>query len=188
MKNISRFIFFKLMGWRIVYDQPFNLKKYIIIGAPHTSNLDFILGALMKFSTGLPVNFIAKKSLFKWPYGIIFKSLGGTPVDRSKNNNLVDSIIQLFNDKDTFILALSPEGTRKRVSKWKTGFYYIAKGANIPVVMHAFDFGNKIYRISAPYYLTGDIKKDFEHFHHFYKDIKAKNPDQFDPDFHKNIV
>lgn len=175
------------MGWKIVGSFPNNLKKYIIVGAPHTSNIDFVLGALIKFITGLPINFIGKHSLFKPPYGFIFKALGGTPVNRSKSVNMVQATINVFNEKDEFILAISPEGTRKKMDKWKTGFYHIAKGANIPIVFNVFDFGKKQYKISEPYYLTGDIKKDFLFFHHVYREVKGKFPDQFEPDFHKNI-
>jgi len=186
MKYLSRFIFNKLMGWKIVGEYPKDLKKFIIIGAPHTTNMDFVLGALMKFSLGLPINFIGKKSLFKSPYGFIFRALGGIPVDRNKSDNLVQAIVKTISEREEFILAISPEGTRSKVDKWKTGFFYIAKGANVPIVMNAFDFKNKAYRISKPYYLT-DIEKDFTFFHNFYKDIQGKHPENFNPDFYKNI-
>ena len=125
------------------------------------------------------VNFIGKGSLFKGPFGFLFRLLGGTPVDRSQNNNLVDSIVQLFNSKEEFRLGLSPEGTRKKVAKWKTGFYYIAKGANVPIVMATLDFGNKQIKISKAYTLTEDMDTDFKHFHAFFSDVKGKNPEQF---------
>ncbi len=187
MKYISRFIFYNIMGWKIVGDYPKDLKKFIIVGAPHTSNIDFVLGALMKYIKELPINFIGKHTLFKPPYGFIFKALGGVPVDRSKSSNMVDAIIKVFNEKDEFILAISPEGTRTKIEKWKSGFYHIALGANIPIIFNTFNFGKKEYLISKPYYLTGDKKKDFLFFHNFYKDVKGKFPDQFEPDFHKNI-
>ncbi len=175
------------MGWKIAGNYPKELKKFIIVGAPHTTNMDFVLGALTKYILGLPISFIGKHTLFKAPYGFIFKALGGVPVDRSKSANMVEGIINIFNEKDEFILAISPEGTRVKIDKWKTGFYHIALGANIPIILNAFDFGKKEYLISKPYYLTGDQEKDFLFFHNFYKDIKGKNPDQFEPDFHKNI-
>lgn len=175
------------MGWKIVGSYPKELKKFIIVGAPHTSNIDFVLGALMKYIFELPINFIGKHTLFKPPYGFIFKALGGVSVDRSKSTNMVDAIIKVFNEKKEFILGLSPEGTRIKTEKWKTGFYHIALGAKVPVVLNAFDFVNKEYLISEPYYLTGDQKKDFLFFHNYYKDVKGKFPDQFEPNFHKNI-
>ncbi|MCK4561372.1 MAG: 1-acyl-sn-glycerol-3-phosphate acyltransferase [Flavobacteriaceae bacterium] len=187
MKFISKFILYTLMRWKIVGSYPKDLKKFIIIGAPHTSNMDFVFGALTKYITGLPINFIGKQSLFKPPYGFIFRALGGTPVNRTKSTNMVQATIDIFNDKEEFILAISPEGTRSKVSKWKTGFYHIAKGVNIPIVLNAFDFENKQYIISEPYYLTGNQEKDFLYFHNYYKDVKGKFPDQFGINFHKNI-
>jgi len=175
------------MGWEIIGSFPKDLKKYIIVGAPHTSNIDFILGGLIKFITGLPINYIGKNSLFKPPYGFIFKALGGTPVDRSKSTNMVEAIINKFNESEGFILAISPEGTRKKTKKWKTGFYHIAKGADVPIVFNTFDFDKKQYLISEPYYLTGNMETDFLYFHNFYKDAKAKYPEQFERNFHKNI-
>ncbi len=165
------------MGWKLVGTFPTNIKKYVIIGAPHTSYLDFLLGVLVRSITGEKINFIGKVSLFKPPFGFVFRSLGGTPVDRSKNNNLVDAIVQIFDSKKEFRLALSPEGTRKKVDKWKTGFYYIAKGANVPIIMFTFDFGNKQVELSKPFYPTNNKEKDFEYFYNFYKDIKGKSPE-----------
>jgi 1-acyl-sn-glycerol-3-phosphate acyltransferase len=123
------------------------------------------------------VHFIGKGSLFKWPFGYFFKALGGTPVDRDKSTNMVEGVINIFNSKEEFRLGLSPEGTRKKVDKWKTGFYYIAKGANVPIVMATLDFENKKIKISEPYYVTEDIHKDFKVFDNFYKDVKGKNPE-----------
>lgn len=176
---LSKFIFTKILGWKLSNDFPHNLKKFVVIAAPHTSWQDFPIGILARNTSGIKINFIGKDSLFKGPFGFIFRSLGGTPVDRSKSNNLVDAIVQVFNEKDQFRLALSPEGTRKKVDKWKTGFYYIAKGANVPVVMATLDFGKKEVKISEPYYTTDNIEKDFAHFHAFYANVKGKKPDQF---------
>ncbi len=167
------------MGWKLVNDFPKDIKKYVVIAAPHTSWQDFPIGILARNTSGVRINFIGKDSLFKGPFGFIFKSLGGTPVDRTKNNNLVDAIVDVFKERDEFILALSPEGTRKKVEKWKTGFYYIAKGANVPVVMATLDFGKKEVKISEPYYTTDDKEKDFEYFTSFYKDVLGKKPELF---------
>ena len=103
-----------------------------------------------------------------------FRLLGGTPVDRSQNNNLVDSIVHLFNSKEEFRLGLSPEGTRKKVAKWKTGFYYIAKGANVPIVMATLDFGNKQIKISKAYTITEIHGYDFTYFHAFFSHVQGK--------------
>ena len=187
MKKIAKYIFYDLMGWKIEGSYPEDLKKFIIIGAPHTSNYDFIVALFMKIITGVKANFIAKHTLFKPPFGFIFRSLGGIPLNRSKSKNTVDAIVDVFNSKDELILAIAPEGTRSLTEAWKTGFYHIAKGAGVPVVMNAFDFGKKIYRISQPYYLTGDIEKDFQVFQDFYKDVKGKHPEKYTSDFLKNM-
>ncbi len=187
MKKISKFILCDLFGWKIHDQFPPEIKKYIIIVAPHTSWVDFPIGILAKTSYGINPKYIGKHSLFKPPHGFLFRALGGTPVDRSKSANMVDAIIDIFNSREDFILALSPEGTRKKLDKWKTGFYYVAKGANVPIVMVAFDFGSKSITVAEPYNITGDIKVDFKHFHNFYKDIQAKYPEKFEEDFYKNV-
>ncbi|MCF6213427.1 MAG: 1-acyl-sn-glycerol-3-phosphate acyltransferase [Flavobacteriaceae bacterium] len=177
MKHICAFILYRILGWKISNSYPKNLKKYVLIAAPHTSWQDFPIGIIAKFATGLPAHYIGKDSLFKPPFGFIFRALGGTPVDRSKNNNLVNQIVQNFNSKEQFILAMSPEGTRKKVEKWKTGFYYIAKEAHVPIVMATLDFEHKDFRFSEPYYPTDDKEADFKHFHNFFKDVKGKKPE-----------
>lgn len=176
---LSKFIFTKLMGWKLVNDFPKDIQKYVVIAAPHTSWQDFPIGILARNTSGIKINFIGKASLFKGPFGFIFKRLGGTPVDRSTSNNLVDAIIQIFDKKEQFRLALSPEGTRKKVDKWKTGFYYIAKGAKVPIVMATLDFGKKQVKISEPYYTTDNKEKDFEYFHSFFNPKMAKKSAQF---------
>lgn len=177
MKVIIGFIFHTLLGWKTVGSFPSDLKKYVIIGAPHTHWLDFLVGLAIKFSEGLPANYIGKASLFKPPFGFFFRWLGGTPIDRSKSNNKVDAIVEVFNAHEKFILALSPEGTRKKVVQWKTGFYYIAKGAKVPIVMFTFNFKDKEIKISEPYYLTNNMDEDFKCFHKFYEGVQGKIPE-----------
>ena len=128
------------MRWKFKGDFPSQLKKYIIIAAPHTSWVDFPIAILARNASGEKINFVGKNTLFKGPFGWFFRSLGGAPVDRSRNNKTVDAIVDIFKEKEVFRLALSPEGTVK-VEKWKTGFYYIAKGASVPIVMATLDFG-----------------------------------------------
>ena len=177
MKGFAKFIFHSILGWKFDGDFPKRPKKYVLIAAPHTSWVDFPIAILARMSSGVMINFIGKASLFKGPFGFLFRALGGTPVDRSKSNNLVDAIVAMFNSKDSFKLGLSPEGTRQKVSEWKTGFYYIAKGAKVPIVMATLDFENKTIKISEPYYLTENKEKDFEFFRAFYHNIKGKNPE-----------
>jgi 1-acyl-sn-glycerol-3-phosphate acyltransferase len=179
MKLFAKFMLITLLGWKIEGHFPKNLKKYVIIAAPHTHWLDFPLGILVKWIENAPINYIGKASLFKPPFGFIFRWLGGTPVNRSESTNKVQAIVQVFNENERFILALSPEGTRKRIDQWKTGFYFIAKGANVPIVMATLDFGNKKVVISNPYYLTESMENDFSYIEAFYKGIKGKIPKNF---------
>lgn len=164
------------MGWKIINDFP-KLKKYVVIAAPHTSWQDFPIAIMAKFIQGVKVHYIGKASLFKPPFGFLFRWLGGTPVDRTKNTKLVDQIVEIFNANDEFILGMSPEGTRQKVKSWKTGFYYIAKGANVPVVMATLDFGYKQIRISEPYDLTDTMDADMEHFYNYFEGVQGKHPD-----------
>ena len=175
MQKLSNFIFKRILGWKLVGDFPKYLKKYVVIAAPHTSWKDFPIAILARNSSGEKVNFIGKNTLFKGPFGFIFRSLGVTPVDRSKSSNMVDAIVQIFDNKKEFRLGISPEGTRKKVSKWKTGFYYIAKGAKVPIVMATLDFENKQIKFSEPYETTDNKEKDFKHFHNFFKGVKGKH-------------
>ena len=176
MKNFAQFILFTLLGWKFVGNFP-KEKKYVVIAAPHTSWIDFPIAILARMASGIMINYIGKDSLFKGPFGFFFRALGGTPVDRTKNNKLVDAIVEIFNSRDEFRLGLSPEGTRKKVEQWKTGFYYIAKGANVPIVMATLDFENKQIKISEPYHTTENMEKDFEYFKGFFQNVKGKNPE-----------
>lgn len=176
MKFISKFILQYIMGWKVMHDFP-PLDKYIIIAAPHTSWQDFPIGIMVKYLKGANINYIGKASLFKPPFGFLFRWLGGAPVDRSKSTDKVQAIVDIFNSKDHFILGMSPEGTRQKVAQWKTGFYYIAKGANVPIVMAALDFENKQVRISEPYYLTADMDTDMRHFRSYFEGVIGKHPE-----------
>lgn len=122
----------------------------------------------------MDIKFVAKKELFKPPFGWYFRWMGGTPLDRTAGQNKVDSIAALFRKKEEFRLAIAPEGTRKKVTDWKTGFYYIAKTADVPIVMIAFDFGNKLVKISKPLFTTDDKDRDFEKIRGFYKEVTGK--------------
>lgn len=174
-KTLSQFILFKLFKWKIEAEFPKELKKYIIIVAPHTHWYDFILGVLVKYATALPSKFLGKASLFKPPFGFIFKAIGGVPVQRDKHNNLVASTVDIFNSHENFITALAPEGTRKKVETWKHGFYHIAKGANIPIVRVIFDFETKVVTIVKPFYVTNNIDSDIAELRSAYRGIKGKN-------------
>lgn len=177
MHKLAKFIYFKLLGWKVTGNTTFSkesIKKAVIIGVPHTSWYDFIIGILLRKVVNIRVNFIGKKELFTWPFGYYFRAVGGRPVDRFNKENKVAMIAKLFTKEDEFRLALAPEGTRKKVQKWRTGFYYIAKAAGVPIIMFTLDFTNKKNHISEPFYPTDDVEKDFEFMYAFYKGVEGK--------------
>ena len=146
MRWLAKLIYFKFLGWKVVGNTSFSkdtLKKAVLIAVPHTSWHDFYIGVLLRKVVGIKSNFVAKKELFIWPFGYYFRAIGGAALDRSSGQNKVQAIANLFKDREEFRLALAPEGTRKKVTEWKTGFYYIAKAANVPIIMFTLDFKNK---------------------------------------------
>ena len=144
---------------------------------PHTSNWDFPLGVLTRSALSLNLKWIGKDSLFKWPHGFIFRWLGGIPVDRSKNHNYVEAVVDTIKKYDDLSISIAPEGTRKKVEKLKSGFYWIAHKANVPLVFVKFDFGNKEVHFSEPFITTGDYEKDLEFIKNHFKGVKGKNPE-----------
>lgn len=176
MQAISSFIL-KILGWKVQLPPKPWPEKYVIIVVPHTSNWDFPLGLLVRSAIGENVRFVGKDSLFKPPFGRLFRWLGGIPVDRSKRNNFVDAVADQIRQNDGMKICIAPEGTRKRVEKLKTGFYYIAKGAGVPILLCKFDYGNKLIGISAPHYPTDDMEADFAAIHAYYRGVKGKNPE-----------
>jgi 1-acyl-sn-glycerol-3-phosphate acyltransferase len=175
MQAIAKFIYFKIMGWKLVGNFP-NIDKCVIIVVPHTSYADFFLGILIRKVWNQQINFIGKESLFKGPIGWYLKKVGGAPIIRNKNSDTVSAITAIFNAKDKFRLALSPEGTRRKVTEWKTGFYYIAKSAKVPIVMVAFDFGRKQVKISEAYDTTNHLEEDFKLYKSFFKGVVGRIP------------
>ena len=159
-----------IFGWKLIGDFP-PLNKFVAIVVPHTTNWDFVLGILVRSAKGIKINYIGKKALFKAPWGFIFRKLGGFPIERTENHNQVEAIVEYANTHDEFRLAIAPEGTRSAVEKWRTGFYWISKGANIPIVMVAFDMKNREVRFSDPFYPTENKDLDFEFMHDFYKGL-----------------
>ena len=165
------------LGWKIENHLPDNVQKYIVVVAPHTSSWDFPLGLLVRSVLKRNINFVGKKSLFKPPHGILFRWLGGVPVDRSKSNNFVDAVVDMYNDREAFAICITPEGTRKKAEKLKSGFYYIAKGAQIPIVFCTFDFENKIVTFKKPLLPTGTKEEVFEEMYKHFRGVKGKIPE-----------
>lgn len=176
MHKLAKFIYFRLLRWKIEGEFP-KLNKCIVAVVPHTSWIDFFLGLLIRRVIYQDINYIAKKSLFKPPFGWYFKWMGGAPIDRSKSSDTVTAIASIFQEKEVFRLALSPEGTRKKVEKWKTGFYYIAKAAKVPIVLVAFDYGHKQIKFSKPNIPTDDMEADFKSYKEFFKGVVGKIPE-----------
>ena len=179
MSWICRFIL-KMLGWKIINNLPDD-KKYMLIAAPHTSNWDFPLGLMVKFSEKIKLNYLGKGALFDSPFGWFFRALGGIPVYRKKRLNMVDQMVQAFNERDEMILAMSPEGTRSYLDYWKSGFYHIAHKAKVPIAMGTLDFGNKQVRLGNSFMPTGDIQADMKIIRAFFEGVKGKKPENQGP-------
>lgn len=162
------------MGWKVVGDMSPQIKKAVVIVVPHTSWHDFYIGAFTRKIVNLQINFIAKKELFKFPFGWYFKWMGGAPVDRKSNQNTVQQVVELFKNREEFRLALAPEGTRKKVATWKTGFYYMAIEAKVPIIPVAFDYKSKTVKIEHPFYPTGNLDLDMKQLRAYYKNVEGK--------------
>lgn len=167
----------RLLGWRVDGTLP-DLPKYILIGAPHTSNWDFILFLGVALSLRMNVRYMAKAEAFRWPLiGWFLYYCGGIPVDRKKPTGLIDQMVDACNKADKFILTIAPEGTRHYVKDWKRGFYHIAKGAGIPIVIGQLDGKNKTIRIlKEPFYPTDDIEADMQAIKGNFEGVVGINP------------
>jgi len=164
------------LGWEIHADFP-DAKKYVIIAAPHTSNWDFPLGIMAVKAIKLDVRWIGKHTIFRWPFGWLFRALGGIPVVRGQSLHLIEQMADLFEQSDQLIFALAPEGTRSKTDHWKTGFYYIARAARVPIALGYLDFGKKQVGANTVIYPGDDIEADFKLIREYYRDKHGKNPE-----------
>ena len=163
-------------GWS--YDGNFpDEPKFIIAIVPHTSNIDFPVGLNVLFSMGLRLEFMGKDTLFWEPQGTVLRWLGGVPIDRNAAGGAVVSAVEQFKERDRFVLVITPEGTRGKAERWKTGFYHIANNAEVPIVPAGFDYGTKTVKIGPPLWPSGDMEADFAKLHEFYSDIQARYPE-----------
>lgn len=170
--------YLRAMGWTQKGSFPYHLKKAVLIVGPHTSAWDFVMGLAFRSKLRLHhVKFLGKDSLFKGRFGFFFRKLGGFPVNQSSSNKLVDQVVDLFNSHEEFILALSPEGTRKKVDRLRTGFYHIAKKAGVPIIMVGLDFAHKQGVFSEPFWPTDDEAADFQKIYEFYAPLQGKIPE-----------
>lgn len=165
----------RLVGWRVEGKLP-DLPKYIIIGAPHTSNWDFLLFLGVIFRLKADVRYMGKAELFRNPFGWFFYWCGGIPVDRKKSTGLVEQMVEACNKSNKFILTIAPEGTRHYVSEWKMGFYHIAKSTGIPLVMAAVDGKHKTMRVGQVFHLTENMEADLKTIKGFFEGYVGVNP------------
>ena len=172
--------FFRLAGWKIVGELPIEAAKSVVIAAPHTSNWDLPYTLMVAFALRLNVHWMGKTSIFKPPFRGVMMWLGGIPVDRDKANNLVAASIEALNAADGPLqLIVPPEGTRSNTRFWKTGFYYIAVGAKVPIVMAYMDYEKKRSGLGPVFVPSGDVEVDMAKIKAFYAPIKGKHPDRF---------
>lgn len=178
MANFSKFVLNKILGWRVVNNQP-EVPKCVLAVAPHTSNWDFVVGKLGYSSLGRQANFLIKAEWFFFPFNIFFKSLGGIPVRRERNESLTDVLAHEFEKREWMHLGITPEGTRKPVKNWKKGFYFIALKANVPILLIGLDYAKKEARTLGMFYPTGDYASDIVKIKSYYKGIQGKKPENF---------
>jgi 1-acyl-sn-glycerol-3-phosphate acyltransferase len=167
-----------LMGWRFAGELP-NLPRFVLIIAPHTSNMDFLVGLSPLFTLGLRLSFMAKSSLFWEPLGTYLRWLGGTPIDRQASGGYVEAAINEFQAREQFVIVITPEGTRTSVGRWRTGFYYIARGAGVPIVPVVFDYGRREVRFEPPLTPSADMERDMEILQSYYHAGQARKPENF---------
>lgn len=166
------------MGWERSGVLP-SEKKYVLIVAPHTSNWDYVVGQLYCFASGVRPSILVKKELFWFPLGNLLRALGGIPVDRHRKTDIVDDMIKHFHEQDNFVLTIAPEGTRKRVSEWKTGFHRIASGAGVPVLRGFLDYRRKIIGVGDFITLSDDPDSDLKRVKEYYRKFSPKYPENF---------
>ncbi len=169
-----------LSGWRIDGQFP-DVPKCVVIVAPHTSNWDFFVGLLAGWALNIRFSFIAKQSLFWFPLGAVLRWLGGIPVDRSAAHGIVGKIVALYRESPQLFLAVTPEGTRRRVEQWRTGFYRIAEGAGVPIVPVAFDYGKQAVVVMTPFSATGDLEGDIAKLRALYAGVRPNRPENWVP-------
>ena len=174
--------FYRRQGWRAVGTPPPG-GRYVIIAAPHTSNWDFIYFLGLVQELGIDAHFMGKDSLFRWPMGRFMHDMGGIPVDRSGRHDMVAAMVEQFAHRDRFALTIAPEGTRSKVGTWRTGFYHIALGAGVPMVIGMMDYGKRTGGLGAAIMPTGDYAADMKQVIEAYRDVTPRHPERAAKDF-----
>jgi len=181
MKSFLGRLILTILGWKSDYLKEFQVDKFVIIAAPHTSNWDLVYAMAVFWKFKIPVKYFIKDSFTKGLHGVIFKAMGAIGVDRSKTGNLVHHAAASIQKMDKVALMVPAEGTRSKVKKWKTGFYHIAKKANVPVALGYLDYENKVAGVGQLIKLTNNFEEDMKKIETFYKDIKGKHPEKYNP-------
>jgi len=175
-----RYIFEKLWkgwGWKLAGIDPREVPKKVYVVIPHTSNWDFPVGYLLKVWYPLDVRWVGKSQLFRWPFGRMFKAMGGIPVDRAKAKDFVGTMIELYGEHNVFSTAIAPEGTRKKVEKLKSGYFRIANGANVPIIYTKFDWKNKIVHFAEPKMAESTWEQELAYATNHFKDTVGCVPE-----------
>ena len=177
-KYIARFIL-GIFGWKVIIKIPPNVKKYVTIMAPHTSNWDFLLGWLGYMSIGVDSKYLIKKEAFVFPLGKILSAMGAMPVDRKASTNIVHQVGDMYKKSDNLVITITPEGTRSLSRTWKRGYYYIAELAHVPIAFGFLDYNKKIGGIGGMLTPTGNYDADLKIIEAFYSEKGAKYPEKF---------
>lgn len=170
-------LYYRLTGWKLVGEMP-DVPKSVIVVAPHTSNWDFMVFMMGSFVLGIRGQWLGKHTLFIGPLGWLFRKFGGIPLDRSSKHDLVSQAVTALKESPQMNLVLSPEGTRKKSDHWKSGFYYFALGAQVPILLAYADYRTKTAGIGATIWPTGDVEADLANIRAFYQGITPRHPGQ----------
>jgi 1-acyl-sn-glycerol-3-phosphate acyltransferase len=180
-KKFKRKLFKALLAlfhWRIEGAVP-DVPKCVIVGAPHTSNWDFVLTIVTAAALDLKIAWMGKHTLFRAPFGRLFRWLGGIPIDRRDAGGVVAQNVAEFSRRDKLLLCITPEGTRSKVREWRTGFYHIAVGAQVPIMLVAFDYGRKVVAVGRMFMPSGDLAADLAEIQAYYRTITPRHPQHF---------
>lgn len=178
-KRLARWLL-QVTGWQLVGERP-QCDHYVLIAAPHTSNWDFPMMLMFAAAFDIKVTWMAKHSLFYPPFGWIMRAMGGMPITRHKNRNVVSAMIDAFNRDDHLVLVVPTEGTRERSEYWKSGFYHIARQANVPIVPSFLDFGRKRGGFGPALTVSDNVCVDMQYLRDFYRGMQGKFPHKFGP-------
>lgn len=179
MQRLARALF-AAAGWHTEGSLP-ETRRFVLIAAPHTSNWDAVIMLFAARIFGVELRWFVKDAWFFFPMGLLMRALGGVPIDRSAPHGVVEQAIERFAVSEDLVLAVPPEGTRGRAPHWKSGFYHIARGAQVPIVLGYIDYARKVAGLGPAFMPTGDMQADFAYFRDFYARIAARHPDKVGP-------